>query len=167
MRTGRRSPQLDSKIKSIHELAGIIKRLKAKGKKIVFTNGCFDILHYGHVKYLQDARAKGDYLVVALNSDSSIRRIKGKGRPVVNEKDRIRVISALESVDYTVLFNDDTPLTVIEALKPDYLVKGADWQKRAIVGNELVIGCGGKVLTIPLVTGRSTTNLIKKIAKNC
>lgn len=154
-----------AKIKSLSQLQKITAALKNKGKKIVFTNGCFDLLHYGHTKYLQDAKNKGDVLVVALNSDASVRRIKGNKRPIVKEIDRLNVVAALESVDYVVLFSQDTPLKVIEALKPDILVKGADWNKNNIVGRDVVVGCGGKVITVKLAPGRSTTNLINKIVK--
>ena len=155
-----------TKIKSLKELKTILAGLRAKGKKIVFTNGCFDILHYGHAKYLQDAKKKGDILVVAINSDASVKRIKESKRPIVGETDRLGVIAALESVDYAVLFKEDTPLKVIISLKPDILVKGADWKKNNIVGSDIVSGYGGKVVRIKLMPGRSTTNLIKKIAKN-
>ena len=156
---------LEKKIKNLNKLKKIILALKARRKKIVFTNGCFDLLHYGHVKYLQDAKRKGDILVVGINSDSSVKRIKGKSRPVVNEKDRLRMVSALESVDYAVLFKEDTPLKTIKSIKPDVLVKGADWNKDNIVGSDIVFGYGGSVATIKFVKGYSTSNLIKQIAK--
>ena len=157
---------LRKKIKSLMALRKIILRLKSKGKKIVFTNGCFDILHYGHVKYLEDAKGKGDILVVGINSNASVRQIKGKARPIVDEKDRLSVIAALESVDYAFLFNEKTPLKAIETLNPDILIKGSDWGIPSIVGAGFVLANGGKVLTIKLVKGRSTTNLIKKIAQS-
>ena len=157
--------KLQSKIKNAPELKKKLLRLKAQGKTIVFTNGCFDLLHYGHVKYLEEAKGKGDYLVVAINSDASIRKIKGKRRPIVAEKDRLRIIAALESVDYVLLFNAETPLKIIKSLKPDILIKGRDWNKNNIIGSDNVLSCGGKVLTIKLAKGRSTTNLIRKIAQ--
>ncbi len=157
---------LKAKIKNPNALKKIIAGLKARGKKIVFTNGCFDLLHYGHIKYLQDAKKKGDILVVAINSDASVRRIKGKIRPLINQKDRLKIIAALESVNYAVLFNEDTPIKVIKLLKPDILVKGADWKKNHIVGGDFVLGYGGGVCTIKFVKGRSTTNLINKIVKS-
>ncbi len=132
---------------------------------IVFTNGCFDLLHYGHVKYLQDARNKGDVLVVAVNSDTSIKKLKGKSRPVVKENYRVKVLAALESVSYVTVFNESTPIKVITCLKPDVIVKGADWAKDKIVGSDFVKKHGGKVSTIKFVEGLSTTSLIKKIAK--
>jgi D-beta-D-heptose 7-phosphate kinase/D-beta-D-heptose 1-phosphate adenosyltransferase len=156
---------LERKIKSINALIKIVSRLKAKGKRIVLTNGCFDLLHYGHIKYLEDAKRKGDILVVAINTDSSVKKIKGSKRPIVNEKDRQRVIAALESVDYVVPFKEKTPLRVIKSLKPDILVKGADWDINNIVGSCVVLNYGGRVVTIRLISGRSTTNLIKKIAR--
>ncbi|MFA5275777.1 MAG: D-glycero-beta-D-manno-heptose 1-phosphate adenylyltransferase [Candidatus Omnitrophota bacterium] len=154
-----------TKIKKLRRLKKITKALRRKGKKIVFTNGCFDILHFGHVMYLEKAKAKGDYLVVAINSDSSVRSIKGLKRPVVNEFDRARVLAGLQSVDFVVVFDEKTPLTVIRALEPDVLVKGSDWKGKGIVGADFVKSYGGKVKTVKLAKGRSTTNLIKKIAK--
>lgn len=165
MRTDRRRTLLTAKIKTLPALEKEVARLKARGKKIVFTNGCFDILHYGHAKYLQDARDKGDVLIVAVNSDSSVKKIKGKKRPVVNEANRIKLLSALESVGLLTLFRETTPLSVIRKIKPDILVKGADWDKGNIVGGDFVKAYGGKVLTIKLVKGLSTTNIIKKIVK--
>ncbi len=152
-----------SKIISLSKLKTKIRSLKLKNQRIVFTNGCFDILHYGHVKYLEDAKKIGDYLVVAINSDSSIKKIKAKNRPVVKEADRQRVVAALGCVDFVVLFNEDNPLKVIQALKPDILIKGSDWKKHKIIGAEFVQSYGGKVLTLKLVKGRSTSALIAKI----
>jgi len=156
---------LNDKIKGIGALKKIITGLKKKGKIIVFTNGCFDLLHYGHVKYLQEAKNKGNILIVAINSDASVKKIKGRHRPIINENDRMRVIAALESVDYVCLFRDETPLRIIRKLEPDILIKGSDWGRGDIVGGDFVIGCGGKVSRIKLVKRRSTTNLLKKIAK--
>lgn len=143
-----------------------VRALKQKGKRIVFTNGCFDILHYGHIKYLQDAREKGDYLVVAVNSDSSVKKIKAKNRPVVGQADRLKTVAALASVDFAVLFSEDNPLKLIKALKPDILIKGADWDKKRIVGADFVESYGGKVKTVNLVRGRSTSALIEKIVRD-
>jgi len=165
MRTNRAGPQLKRKIKSLASLARIASRLKRQGKSVVFTNGCFDLLHFGHAKYLEDARRKGDILVVAVNSDSSMRKIKGPKRPLVSQDFRLGLLAALESVDYVVLFNEETPLAAIKKLKPDILVKGADWTKNNIVGSQFVRSLGGKVSTVRLVRGLSTTNLIKKIAR--
>jgi len=155
-----------TKIVSLSSLKCKVARLKRDGKRIVFTNGCFDILHYGHTKYLQDARAKGDCLIVAVNSDSSIKKIKTENRPVVGESDRLKVVAALGCVDFVVLFKEDNPLKVIMALKPDILVKGSDWRKKRIVGADFVEGYGGKVLTINLVKGRSTSAIIEKIIRD-
>jgi len=154
-----------SKIKTVPQLKKIICRLRKAGKSIVFTNGCFDLLHYGHVSYLEEAKAKGDILVVALNSDASVKRLKGNTRPVVCQKFRAAVIAALGSVDFVVIFDEDTPYSVISSLQPDVLVKGGDWKAKDIVGSDLVLARGGKVMSIRYVPGFSTTNLIKKIAK--
>ena len=157
---------MEKKIKNLTQLKRIVSSLKAKGKRVVFTNGCFDLLHYGHVKYLQDARSRGNVLVVAVNSDASVRKIKGRKRPVIGQNDRLRIIAALESVDYVILFKEETPLKLIKALKPDILVKGADWNKKHIVGRGTVLSHGGRVCNIKFVKGRSSTSLIKKIAKS-
>lgn len=166
MRDDRTGTLPGTKITTLASLKRKIKRLKKEGKKIVFTNGCFDILHYGHVKYLADAKAKGDYLVVALNSDASINKIKGKKRPIVAQADRLRIMASLASVDFVVLFAQKDPLKVIKALSPDILIKGSDWSKKNIVGADFVESYGGKVLTVNLVKGRSTSALIKKIVRN-
>ena len=155
-----------TKIISLPSLKRKLWRLKQNGKRIVFTNGCFDILHYGHVRYLQDARSKGDCLVVAVNSDSSIKKIKAKNRPVIAQSDRLKTVAALASVDFVVLFSEDNPLRLIKALKPDVLIKGADWSKKKIIGADFVESYGGKVLTVNLVKGRSTSALIEKIVRD-
>jgi rfaE bifunctional protein nucleotidyltransferase chain/domain len=133
-------------------------------RRVVFTNGCFDILHRGHVAYLDQAKRKGNILVVGLNSDASVRRLKGHGRPINPERDRAEVLAALASVDYVTIFGEDTPLALIKALQPDVLVKGGDWPISKIVGADIVRGRGGKVLTLPFIKGRSTTGLLRKIA---
>jgi len=166
MRTRRAGPLLERKIKSLAALKKIIANQKRLGKRIVFTNGCFDLLHYGHVKYLQDAKAKGDLLVVAVNSDASVKKIKGRNRPIINQSDRLKTIAGLASVDYVVLFSASTPLKLITEIKPDVLIKGADWNRESIVGATFVEAGGGKVYTIKLEQGRSTTKLIRKIVKN-
>jgi rfaE bifunctional protein nucleotidyltransferase chain/domain len=167
MPTCRRSKySLKDKIKPLNQLVRIISSLKKQDKRIVFTNGCFDLLHYGHAKYLEEAKREGDILVVGVNSDASIRRIKGKDRPIVGEKNRLHLIAALGSVDFTVLFNEDTPLAIIKKIRPDILIKGADWKNKGIVGADFIKNYGGRVITIKLVKGLSTTNLIKKIAKS-
>ncbi len=132
-------------------------------KKVVFTNGCFDILHKGHVAYLQKARKLGDSLVVGMNSDTSVKRLKGPDRPVNSEKDRAYVLSALGCVDKVVIFSENTPEKLIRALRPDVLVKGGDWKKKDVVGAPFVESYGGKVRILPFVKGFSTTGLLKKI----
>jgi len=148
----------------IVSLPDLLRRLKRhRGKVLVFTNGCFDILHYGHVKYLEAAKKKGDILIVGMNTDASVRRLKGPGRPVTPEKERAAILAALACVDYVTLFAEDTPLRLIEAVRPDVLVKGRDWKKTEIVGARFVSARGGRVLTVPLVKNRSTTGLLKRI----
>ena len=153
------------KICSWEELALKVETKKAVGKKIVFTNGCFDILHQGHVAYLEEARRQGDCLVVGVNSDSSIRAIKGPERPVNEEGGRARVLAALGCVDYVTIFREATPLNLINELLPDILVKGADWPVDKIVGAREVMANGGRVINVPMVAGFSTTNLIAAIRK--
>ncbi len=151
------------KRRTLEQLLPEIAAHREAGKTIAFTNGCFDILHAGHVRYLREARKAGDLLIVGLNTDASIRRLKGKDRPVNHEEDRVEVLSELESIDYIVLFKEDTPMKLIEALRPDRLVKGADYQRTEVVGHEVVEKHGGKVVLVPLVEGRSTTNIIRKV----
>ena len=153
----------DIALTKISELVGIRKSLKQKMEKVVFTNGCFDIIHAGHVDYLSKAKACGDILIVGLNSDSSVREIKGKNRPIVSENERAFILSQLKPVDYVVLFNEPTPLQLIEQLIPDVLVKGADWAKENIVGREIVESNGGEVITINFITDQSTTNIIERV----
>lgn len=151
------------KVTSLKRLTEELKAARKKGKKVVFTNGCFDIIHAGHVRYLKKARSRGDILVVGLNSDSSVRAIKGESRPIVPQNERAEVLGALSSVDRIVIFNDPTPIRLIKAIKPDILAKGADWAAKDIVGGDIVRENGGKIARITLVKGRSTTNIIKKI----
>ncbi|GAB4221966.1 MAG: hypothetical protein Kow0062_17210 [Acidobacteriota bacterium] len=139
--------------------------LHARGRRVAFTNGCFDVLHAGHVHLLDRARAEADALIVGLNSDSSVRRLKGEGRPVQPCAERALVLSALEAVDRVVVFDDPTPLELILALRPDVLVKGADWAEDEIVGAREVRGWGGRVVRVPLLEGRSTTALIERISR--
>ena len=143
----------------------MISRLKARGKKVGFTNGCFDILHVGHIRYLKKAKTQGDILVIGLNTDRSVKQIKGEKRPIVPEKERAEVLSALEFVDYVILFDDPDPFLLIESLKPDVLVKGADWPKNKIIGREFMEKMGGRVVRIPLVRGASSTGVIERIIK--
>lgn len=146
--------------KNIKELS---EKLKIDGKTIVFTNGCFDILHSGHVFYLQKAKQQGDILILGLNSDASVRRLKGEKRPINSEIDRAIVISELKSIDYVVIFEEDTPLEIISLIVPNKLVKGGDYKKDDVVGKDIVESNGGEVVIIPFVDGKSTTNIINKI----
>jgi D-beta-D-heptose 7-phosphate kinase/D-beta-D-heptose 1-phosphate adenosyltransferase len=152
-----------SKITPRNELKATVDRLKREGKKVVFTNGCFDILHAGHTRYLREARKLGDALILALNSDSSVRSIKGPMRPIVPEAERAEVVSALDSVDYVTVFDELTPLELIEYLRPDVIVKGGDWAEKDIVGAETVRKWGGRVAIMPEIEGASTTNIIDKV----
>ncbi len=142
-----------------------IDRLRKEGKKIVFTNGCFDILHVGHTRYLEGAKKQGDVLVLGLNSDESVKALKGENRPLIPENERADVVAALESVDYVTIFHELTPLELIEYLKPDVIVKGGDWKEEEVVGREAVEKWGGRVIIIPEIRGSSTTNIIEKIIK--
>ena len=148
-----------------NNLIEIRQRLKKMGKSVVFTNGCFDILHRGHVDYLSKARALGDILIVGVNTDASVKRLKGANRPIVQEDDRAAVLAALAVVDYVCLFDEDTPYELIRALTPDILVKGADWSVGDIVGKDIVEAAGGAVHTIEFLPNRSTTNIIQKIVQ--
>ncbi len=140
---------------------GVLRKIKKK--KIVFTNGCFDLLHSGHVSYLERARNKGTHLIVALNTDSSVRKIKGPTRPINTLKDRLAVVAALESVSYATWFNDATPLKTILKLTPHVLVKGGDWKTQDIVGAREVLASGGKVYSLPFVKGKSSSQILKKL----
>lgn len=151
------------KIYALPQLQQQLEVWRTQGQKIVFTNGCFDLLHLGHVDYLEKARQLGDKLVLGLNTDASISRIKGPSRPLQDEMSRARVMASLLFVDAVVLFNDDTPLELIKAVQPDILVKGDDYAVEQIVGHEVVIAKGGEVKTVPLVKGYSTTNIVNKI----
>jgi len=143
-------------------ISEICNQLREQGKSIVFTNGCFDILHVGHVTYLEAAKQLGDVLIVGVNSDDSVRRLKGPSRPINNESDRSAVLSALKAVDFTVIFDEDTPLELIEELTPHVITKGGDYTPETIVGAEYVRQHGGKVIVIPLVAGKSTTSILKR-----
>lgn len=151
-----------SKIKNASALKSIVTRLKAKGKRIVFTNGCYDIIHPGHIKILNLAKKKGDVLIVGLNSDSSVKKIKGSARPIQNQQARAIVLESLSIIDYLVIFNEETPYKLIKELKPDILVKGGDWKPNQIIGSDLV----KKVYRIKLHPGYSTTKIIAKIKKS-
>jgi D-glycero-beta-D-manno-heptose 1-phosphate adenylyltransferase len=156
-----------SKIVTVDTLATWPDKKRTAGKKMVFTNGCFDILHAGHVRYLAAAAAEGDFLVIGLNSDASVRLIKGDKRPIVNQDHRAEVLASLACVDYVVLFDPPDPLALIQILKPDVLVKGADWTEETIIGGEFVKSNGGSVVRISLVPEISTSRIIEKILKVC
>jgi D-beta-D-heptose 7-phosphate kinase/D-beta-D-heptose 1-phosphate adenosyltransferase len=151
------------KQRRLDQLVPELQRHRNQGKRIVFTNGCFDLIHLGHVKYFQFAKAQGDLLVVGVNTDQSIRTLKGPKRPIIGELDRIEVLGELESIDYLIRFDDPTPLKLIEAIKPDVLVKGADYAKEQVVGWEIVEAHGGRIALAPLVDGRSTSGVIQRI----
>jgi D-beta-D-heptose 7-phosphate kinase/D-beta-D-heptose 1-phosphate adenosyltransferase len=156
---------MDGKATPLDALLDERRRWKHEGRAVVFTNGCFDLLHAGHVALLEAARAEGDLLVVGLNSDASVRRLKGEGRPVLPEQERAEALLALEAVDRVVVYAEDTPREVIAALLPDVLVKGADWALDAIVGRPEVEGAGGRVARVALLPGRSTTALVEQIRR--
>jgi len=146
-----------------NEIKSITEKLKSDGNKIVFTNGCFDILHAGHVSYLKQAKEEGDILIMGLNSDSSVKRLKGNNRPINSEEDRALVLSALRYIDYVVIFEEDTPLNLIEIVQPDIIIKGGDYKPEDVVGKDVVEANGGKVVIIKFLEGRSTTNTINKM----
>ena len=145
------------------EASGTLDRWRAAGERIVFTNGVFDLLHRGHVEYLEEARALGDRLVIGVNSDASVRRLKGPSRPIVPERERAELLAALACVDLTVIFEDDTPARLIEAVRPMVLAKGGDWALDRIVGREFVESLGGRVVAVPLREGLSTSTLVERI----
>ncbi|NIS59762.1 MAG: D-glycero-beta-D-manno-heptose 1-phosphate adenylyltransferase [Proteobacteria bacterium] len=153
------------KLRAKDELKNILEGLKRRGKRIVFTNGCFDILHIGHIRCLEKAKKEGDILIVGLNSDRSIRSLKGPSRPFTPEAERAEVLSALACVDYVVIFDEPDPLELISSLKPNILVKGGDWTPETTIGREVVEGMGGKVVIIPQVRGFSTSAIVDRIAK--
>ncbi len=152
-----------SGIKNRKDIISLRKKFKEENKKVVFTNGVFDILHSGHVDYLTKSKSMGDILIVGINSDNSVRNIKGKKRPIISENERAFIISSLKPVDYVTLFDEDTPQKLIEDIIPDILIKGADWALDKIVGRDIVEKNGGKVLTIKFVNNQSTSQIIKSI----
>ena len=152
-------------ILSLHEAILQFGPGKRNGRRVVFTNGCFDVLHPGHIETLEKARSFGDALVVGVNSDRSVRTVKGEGRPILPERERVEILAALECVDGVVIFDEQTPREIIAALLPDVLVKGGDWASAQIVGREEVEAAGGKVISIPVVAGYSTTAILEKIRK--
>ncbi|MDO8137644.1 MAG: D-glycero-beta-D-manno-heptose 1-phosphate adenylyltransferase [Candidatus Brocadiales bacterium] len=158
-------PSLE-KIKTLEEVEGVLKKHRIKKDRIVLTNGCFDILHVGHIEYLRFARSQGELLVVGINTDRSVRELKGPGRPVLSQKERARLLAALEDVDYVVSFDEPTPEKLIRRLRPDILIKGEAWKEKGVVGRELVESYGGKVILAPFVQGASTTDIISRIMEN-
>lgn len=154
-----------SKILTLSDLVKVLGGLREAGKRIVFTNGCFDILHVGHVRYLAAARSKGDTLVLGLNSDTSVKSIKPENRPIINQDQRAEVLAGLTSVDYITIFDEPDPLNLIQNIKPDVLIKGADWREADIIGAEVVKSYGGQVVRVELVPDISTSRIIKKILK--
>jgi len=156
-----------SKIKNQKTMKEVVERVKGGGKKVVFTNGCFDILHQGHVRYLSEAKKCGDYLIIGLNSDRSVRSIKGKNRPLVPVRARAELLAALCFVDGVVIFDEEDPLAIIKHLQPQVLVKGSDWAEEDIIGAEVIKETGGEVKRIPLVPGNSTSDIICRIADLC
>jgi D-beta-D-heptose 7-phosphate kinase/D-beta-D-heptose 1-phosphate adenosyltransferase len=154
-----------NKIYPKEKLKKEVEQLQREGKKVVFTNGCFDILHVGHTRYLQEAKKLGDVLIIAVNSDASTKAIKGEERPLIPEGERADVVASLEAVDYVTIFSELTPLELIEYIKPDILVKGGDWAEEQVVGRESVKKWGGCVVIVPETKGASTTNIVEKILK--
>ncbi len=155
------------KVKSLAQLRNIRARLRRQGKTVVFTNGCFDLLHGGHISLFRKAKVCGDVLIVALNTDASTRKLKGPSRPVFPLKERFEVLAAISDIDYLTSFSDPTPRRIIAALLPDILIKGGDWGTGEIVGREEVEAAGGKVVRAPYLKGHSSTNIIRKILKGC
>jgi len=154
-----------NKVLSREALRKELDRLREEGKRIAFTNGCFDILHVGHVRYLREAKKTADILVLALNSDSSVRAIKGEKRPLIPQGERAEILAGLASIDYITIFDESTPLELIKYLKPDILIKGGDWTEESIVGRCEVRSWGGRVVVVPEVEGASTTNIVEKVLK--
>lgn len=154
---------MSEKIKKLAELKRIVSQLKQQGKKVVFTNGCFDILHVGHVRLFQEAKTLGDILIVAVNSDTSVRALKGPGRPFVPAEQRAEVVAALASVDFVIIFDERDPLRIISELIPQVLVKGGDWTIETIIGREVVEKAGGTVIALPFIDGISSTSIAQRI----
>ena len=148
------------------KISEIVTSLKAKGKRIVFTNGCFDILHVGHVRYLKEAKALGDILILGLNSDSSVKSLKGSDRPINNESDRAEVLSALKAIDYVVIFDEKTAENIVGEVKPDIYAKGGDYSIDTLPEAKIVAEHGGKTVLLQLVDGKSSTNIINKCKEN-
>ena len=157
------APRAATKVKSLRAAIRVVRQAQAAGQRVVFTNGCFDLLHRGHTRYLEQARALGDLLVVAVNSDASVRQLKGVGRPIVPDAERAEVLAALASVDLVLIFDDLNPGRVIRSVQPDVLVKGGDWPVNQIVGSDFVRSLGGRVRSLPYVKGASTSELIRRV----
>jgi len=156
-------PTYAAKVKTLDELVTAVRNVRRQGKRVVFTNGCFDLLHRGHVRYLDQAKALGDVLIVAINSDASVHALKGADRPVMSDGERAELVAALAAVDYVVIFEELDPGRVIQAVEPDVLVKGGDWQVDQVVGRQIVEGRGGRVMTLPYVEGASSSELLRRI----
>ncbi len=156
---------MSGRVLSLTALRPRLAQARRRGQRIAFTNGCFDLIHAGHVQYLERIKRLADLVVIGLNSDTSVRRLKGPGRPLAPQRDRARVLASLRAVDYVVIFTEDTPRQLIQAIRPDVLAKGGDWAVDRIVGAELVRRAGGRVVRLPFVAGRSTTTLIQRILR--
>ena len=156
---------VQGKIATVEELKGMVAAAKSRGKKIVFTNGCFDLLHLGHLRLLREAKRLGDLLVVALNSDGSVKQIKGPERPIFPENERAELIASLEMVDYVTIFEEADPKNLLSELKPDVLVKGGDWPEDQVVGKDAVERDGGRVVVVPYLKGHSTTAIIERMRR--
>jgi rfaE bifunctional protein nucleotidyltransferase chain/domain len=154
---------VSGKLKSLGDIQAIVVAARNDGKRVAFTNGCFDLLHRGHVHVLREARACGDVLIVGINSDESVKQIKGPARPVLPESDRCELVGAMEMVDFVVLFNEPDPYILISAIRPDVLVKGGDWNTDKIIGGDLVEEAGGEVVVVPYIKGFSTTEIVERI----
>jgi D-beta-D-heptose 7-phosphate kinase/D-beta-D-heptose 1-phosphate adenosyltransferase len=154
---------VSGKLKSLEEIKAIVVDARTNGKKVAFTNGCFDLLHRGHVHVLRAARACADLLIVGINSDQSVKQIKGPKRPVLPESDRCELLGAMEMVDFVILFNEPEPYNLISAIRPDVLVKGGDWKTEKIIGADMVEEAGGRVVVVPYIKGFSTTEIIERI----
>ena len=154
---------VSGKLKSLEEIKAIVVDARTNGKKVAFTNGCFDLLHRGHVHVLRAARACADLLIVGINSDQSVKQIKGPKRPVLPESDRCELLGAMEMVDFVILFNEPDPYNLISAIRPDVLVKGGDWKTEKIIGADMVEEAGGRVVVVPYIKGFSTTEIIERI----
>ena len=160
------APRARAKVLSRQEAIRAVRKARRRGERVVFTNGCFDVLHVGHVRSLEQARGLGDRLIVAVNSDASVRRLKGAGRPVVPARQRVEVLAALACVDWVVVFRDDTPRSLIRALRPDVLAKGGDWSLDAIIGAEDVRSWGGRVVRLRQVPGVRTSRIVEKLRRS-